>query len=165
MNIHLQGCTLEEPLLIDVFCVGSDTNCTIQKVSITQGTTLTQEQQQQALFLLCDCICADSCPPRAQSPSVIDVRPSEGDTWVSQTPPHRLFTFYRLYLGWRPRPPIPPLLMESQWHPSHYIILNIGILKSNSLICPWSEGYIKQYTPREEYGQWERWGKNYWNDC
>ena len=62
MNIHLQGCTLKEPLLIDVFFVGSDTNCTIQKVYITQGTTLTQEQQQQDLFLLCDCICADSCP-------------------------------------------------------------------------------------------------------
>ena len=28
----------------------------------------------------------------------------------------------------------------------HYIILNNGILKSNSLVFPWSEGYISQYT-------------------
>ena len=30
---------------------------------------------------------------------------------------------------------------------SHYIILNNGILKSYSLICPRSKGYITQYTP------------------
>ena len=29
----------------------------------------------------------------------------------------------------------------------HYIILNNGILKSNSTIFPQSEGYITQYTP------------------
>ena len=29
----------------------------------------------------------------------------------------------------------------------HYIILNNGILKSNSSILPWSEWYITQYTP------------------
>ena len=29
----------------------------------------------------------------------------------------------------------------------HYIILNNGILKSNSSIFPRSEGYITQYTP------------------
>ena len=29
----------------------------------------------------------------------------------------------------------------------HYIILNNGILKSNSLIFPPSGGYITQYTP------------------
>ena len=29
----------------------------------------------------------------------------------------------------------------------HYIILNNGILKSNSSILPRSEGYITQYTP------------------
>ena len=28
----------------------------------------------------------------------------------------------------------------------HYIILNNGILKSNSSIFSWSEGYITQYT-------------------
>ena len=31
----------------------------------------------------------------------------------------------------------------------HYIILNNGILKSNSSVFPWSEGYISQYTPQE----------------
>ena len=34
----------------------------------------------------------------------------------------------------------------------HYIILNNGILKSNSSIFPWSEGYITQYTPQGVYG-------------
>ena len=34
----------------------------------------------------------------------------------------------------------------------HYIILYIGILKSNYLIFPWSEGYITQYTPKGVYG-------------
>ena len=29
----------------------------------------------------------------------------------------------------------------------HYIIINNGILKSNSSIFPRSEGYITQYTP------------------
>ena len=33
----------------------------------------------------------------------------------------------------------------------HYIILNNGILKSNSLIFPRSEGYITQYTPKGLY--------------
>ena len=31
--------------------------------------------------------------------------------------------------------------------PYHYIILNNRILKLNSSIFPWSEGYITQYTP------------------
>ena len=30
---------------------------------------------------------------------------------------------------------------------NHFIILNDGILKSNSSIFPRSEGYITQYTP------------------
>ena len=34
----------------------------------------------------------------------------------------------------------------------HYIILNNGILKSNSTIYPRSEGYITQYTPEGVYG-------------
>ena len=34
----------------------------------------------------------------------------------------------------------------------HYIILNNGILKSNSLIFPWSEGNITQYTHYGVYG-------------
>ena len=34
----------------------------------------------------------------------------------------------------------------------HYIILNNGILKSNSSIIPRSEGYITQYTPYGVYG-------------
>ena len=34
----------------------------------------------------------------------------------------------------------------------NYIILNNGILKSNSLIFPQSEGYITQYTPLGVYG-------------
>ena len=33
----------------------------------------------------------------------------------------------------------------------HYIIHNNGILKSNSSIFPWSEGYITQYTPKGVY--------------
>ena len=33
----------------------------------------------------------------------------------------------------------------------HYIILNNGILKSNSSIFPRSEGYITQYTPLGVY--------------
>ena len=36
---------------------------------------------------------------------------------------------------------------EGSGYISHYIILNIGILKSNSSIFPRSEGYITQYTP------------------
>ena len=32
-------------------------------------------------------------------------------------------------------------------NPIHYIILNNGILKSNSSVFPRSEGYITQYTP------------------
>ena len=35
----------------------------------------------------------------------------------------------------------------------HYIILKNGVLRSNSLIFPWSEGYITQYTTQEVYGQ------------
>ena len=35
----------------------------------------------------------------------------------------------------------------------HYIILNNGILISNSSVFPWSEGYILQYTPKEIDGQ------------
>ena len=31
--------------------------------------------------------------------------------------------------------------------PKHYILLNTGVLKSNSSIFPRSEGYITQYTP------------------
>ena len=31
--------------------------------------------------------------------------------------------------------------------PVHYIILNNGILKSNALVFPQSEGFISQYTP------------------
>ena len=34
----------------------------------------------------------------------------------------------------------------------HYILLNNGILKSNSSIFPRSEGYITQYTPWGVYG-------------
>ena len=34
----------------------------------------------------------------------------------------------------------------------HCIIRNNGILKSNSSIFPWSEGYITQYTPEGVYG-------------
>ena len=34
---------------------------------------------------------------------------------------------------------------------SHYIILNNGILKSNSSIFPRSQGYITQYTPQGVY--------------
>ena len=33
----------------------------------------------------------------------------------------------------------------------HYIIHNNGILKSNTTIFPWSEGYITQYTPLRVY--------------
>ena len=34
----------------------------------------------------------------------------------------------------------------------NYIILNNGILKSNSLVFPQSEGYITQYTHQGVYG-------------
>ena len=37
-------------------------------------------------------------------------------------------------------------------HQFHYIILNSGILKSNSTTFPWSEGHITQYTPQGVYG-------------
>ena len=37
-------------------------------------------------------------------------------------------------------------------HLCHYIILTNGILKTNTLIFPWSEGYITQYTPQGVYG-------------
>ena len=44
----------------------------------------------------------------------------------------------------------------SEWpglaHINHYIILNNGILKSNSSLFPRSEGYISQYTPWGVYG-------------
>ena len=36
---------------------------------------------------------------------------------------------------------------EGSGYISHYIILNIGILKSNYSIYPRIEGYIIQYTP------------------
>ena len=39
--------------------------------------------------------------------------------------------------------------LKARWsvYSLHYIILNNGILKSNSAIFPRSEGYISQYTP------------------
>ena len=40
----------------------------------------------------------------------------------------------------------------SEGNTMHYIILNIGILKSNSLIFLWSEGCTTQYTPSGVYG-------------
>ena len=40
-----------------------------------------------------------------------------------------------------------------QYSTVHYIILNNGILKSNSSIFPRSKGYITQYTPQEVYRQ------------
>ena len=36
--------------------------------------------------------------------------------------------------------------LPREYH-GHYIILNNGILKSNTSIFPHSEGYITQYTP------------------
>ena len=38
-------------------------------------------------------------------------------------------------------------------HKQHYIILNNGILKSNSSVFTRSKGYISQYTPSGVYGQ------------
>ena len=37
---------------------------------------------------------------------------------------------------------------------TNYIILNNGILKSNSSVFLWSKGYILQYTPRENSYEW-----------
>ena len=49
---------------------------------------------------------------------------------------------------WR-RAPLPAVQYSSYRtvHTGHYIILDNGILKSNSSVFPRSEGFISQYTP------------------
>ena len=42
--------------------------------------------------------------------------------------------------------------VDERCHILHYIILNNGILKSNSLVFPRSKGYISQHTPYGVYG-------------
>ena len=54
----------------------------------------------------------------------------------------------RLQIGQTPA----AALMQLKYSTVHYIILNNGILKSNSTIFPWSKGFITQYTPWGLYG-------------